>query len=193
MLDRRLIISWVRLTWLGWLLGVPLVVVLALVAEAVGVGGVQAIVGAGMGIGVGLMQGRLIRRLLDRSAAWLCSCAVGLGAPFMLTDVSKAAGWDIPYSLLASIALGGLVVGVWQSLILRSRLRRTGWWVVGSALGWTLAASTSSIAESLQRSQSLRGLWGALAYLGIVAAGGLVLGAVTGICLAWMFRHEPAT
>ena len=52
---------WVRATWLGWLLGIPLIVVLALLAEGVGVGGAQVCVGAGMGLGVGFMQ----RRALD--------------------------------------------------------------------------------------------------------------------------------
>ncbi len=39
-------------------------------------------------------------------------------------------------------------------------------------------------------SVSFAKIWGALAYLGIVAAGGLILGLVTGICLAWMFQIQ---
>jgi hypothetical protein len=91
-----------------------------------------------------------------------------------------------------SIAIGGLIVGGWQALMLSSQLRKTGWWIVASVLGWALAAGTSSIADSLPRSHAIRGVWGALAYLGIVAAGGLILGLVTGICLVWLFQHESA-
>ena len=65
-------------------------------------------------------------------------------------------------------------------------------WILNTWLGWTLAAGTSYMADSLVRSHSIRGITGALAYLGILLAGGLVLGAFTGICLAWMPRREPA-
>jgi len=92
----------------------------------------------------------------------------------------------------AIIAIGGLIVGVWQAFILSSQLHKIGLWTAASVLGWFLAAVTSSIADSVPRSQAIRGIWGALAYLGIVAAGGLILGSVTGVCLAWLFRHKSA-
>jgi hypothetical protein len=190
MIDRRLFASWIRATWLGWLIGIPFIIVFALAGEAVGIGGAQVLVGAGMGTGVGLMQGRIIRSIVGKSALWIWSCILGLGAPFLMTDIAKVAGFDIPYSLLVSIAIGGLIVGGWQTLILRSHTHRAGSWMMASALGWTLAAGTSAIADRLSRSHSLRGIWGAVAYLGIVAAGGLILGLVTGGCLAWMFRPE---
>lgn len=192
MIDRRLFISWVRATWLGWVLGIPFIIVLALVGEAVGIGGAQVLVGVGMGASVGLMQGRIIKKILNQSALWIWSCIVGLGVPFLMTDLAKVAGLNIPYSLLGAITIGGLIAGGWQTLILRSHIRRAGSWMMASALGWTLAAGISATADSLPRSHSLRGIWGALAYLGIVAAGGLILGLVTGACLAWMFRHESA-
>jgi hypothetical protein len=190
MIDRKLLFSWIRATWFGWLLGIPIIIALALIGEAVHIGGSQVLVGAGMGTGIGLMQGRVIRRILHKSGQWICSSIVGLGAPFLLTDISKVVGWNLPYSLPVSIVLGGLIIGSWQALILRSRLGKTGWWLVASVLGWTLAAGTSAIADFLPRSHVLRGLWGALAYLGIVASGGLILGIVTGLCLAWLFRNE---
>jgi hypothetical protein len=192
MIDRRLFLSWIRATWLGWLLGIPFIIVLALVGEAVGIGGAQVMVGAGMGAGVGLMQGRLIRSIIGKPALWIWSCILGLGAPFLMMDIAKIAGFDIPYSLLVYIVIGGLIVGGWQALILRSHIPGTGLWMMASALGWTLAAGTSAIADSLSRSHSIRGIWGAVAYLGLVAAGGLILGLVTGWCLAWMFRQKSA-
>src|ERR1041384_7231917 len=136
MIDRKLFVWWARNTWFGWLLGVPIIIVLALVGEAVGIGGAQALVGAGMGTGIGLMQGRIIRTKLHKSATWIWSCIVGLGLPFLVTDISKVAGWKLPYSLLVLIALGGIIVGGWQALILRSKIRNTGWWIVASAVGW---------------------------------------------------------
>lgn len=192
MIDRKLFVSWVRATWLGWLLGVPIIILLALIGEAIGIGGAQVLVGVGMGTGIGFMQGRVIKGILHNSTPWLWSCIIGLGAPFLMMDISKVVGWNLPYSLLLSITLGGLLAGIWQALILRSRLRKTALWIVTSALGWTLAAGTSATADSLSRTQALRGVWGALMYLGIVAVGGLILGLCTGICFVWFFRHESA-
>ncbi len=192
LIDRRLVLRWVRATWFGWLLGIPAIIVLALVGEAVGIGGAQVLVGAGMGTGIGLMQGRVIRSMLPKSGAWIWSCVVGLAVPFLVTDIAKATGRDVAYSLFASVAVGGLIVGGWQALILRARLRQTRLWVVASALGWTLAAGTAAVADAVSRSQALRGLRGAVVYLGVVAAGGLILGLITGVCIAWMFQHEHA-
>ena len=191
MIDRKIIGSWIRATWLGWILGIPIVIALALIGEAIHIGGAQFLVGAGMGTGVGLIQSRVIRRILDRGALWICSCIVGLAVPFLLTDLSKFVGWNLPYSLPLAITLGGLIIGGWQALILRSRVRQTGWWLVASALGWTLAAGTAALADS-SRLRAIRGIWGALAYLGMIAAGGLVLGIVQGFGLAWLLRNEPA-
>lgn len=190
MSDRKLFIQWVRATWMGWLLGIPLIIVLALAGEAVGIGGVQVIVGLGMGTGIGWMQGRVMRSILDKSRPWVLACAVGLAIPFLLTDISKAAGLDLPYFLPFAVAIGGLTVGVWQALLLRSRFRGTGLWVAASVLGWMLAGGTSAAADVLSRSQSLRGIWGALAFLGIVAVGGLILGLVTGAALVRLVRHQ---
>ena len=191
MIDGKLLLSWIRATWFGWLLGIPIITVLALIGEAVHIGGAQVLVGVGMGTGIGLMQARVIRRILHKSTLWIWSCIVGLGTPFLSTDISKVVGWNLPYSLPAAKGLGGLIIGIWQALILRSRLRQTGWWIVASALGWALAGGTSAMADS-PRAHAIRGIWGAVVYLGIIAAGGLILGLVTGLCLAWLLRNESA-
>ena len=192
MTQRKVFYQWVRATWAGWVLGIPFIIALALMGEAVGIGGVQVLVGVGMGAGIGLMQGRAIRSVLHSASPWFWSCVVGLGLPFLTWDIAKAAGWDFPYSLYVSVALGGLIVGVWQTFLLPPHLRNTGWWVAASVVGWNLAAGTAAIADSLFRSRSFRGLWGALAYLGIIAAGGLILGLVTGGSLVWLLRQKPA-
>ncbi len=193
MFDRKLFISWVRASWLGWLLGIPIVVALALLGEAVHIGGSQVLVGMGMGAGIGLMQGRIIRRVIHKSALWICSCIVGLGTPFLITDISTAVGWKLPYSLPVAIIVGGLLIGIWQAVILRSHVRKAGLWIIASVIGWMLAAGTAALADSLPRTHVLRGIWGALAYLGLVAAGGLVLGIITGLSLEWLLRNELRT
>src|SRR5687767_7530707 len=160
--------QWVRATWAGWILGICLIIAFALAGEAAGVGGAQVFVGAGIGMGVGFMQRRAMKGVLQQPGPWLWSCVIGLAVPFLVTDIANAAGWKLPFSLHACVAMGGLIVGAWQALILRQRLRRTELWTVASAVGWILAGGTAAVADALQRAKLLRGLSGAIAYLGII-------------------------
>ena len=171
---------WLRATWLGWILGVPLILVLALAGEAVGIGGARVLVGLGMGTGVGLLQGRAIRSVVGRAGPWVWSSALGLALPFLVADVANTARWVVTYSLYWCVAVGGLIVGSWQALLLRPRFTGPLWWVAGSTVGWSLAAATAAVADLLRQTGSLRGLGGAAVYLGTVMAGGLVLGMITG-------------
>lgn len=190
MSDARLLGPWVRATWQGWLLGIPLVVGLALLGEALGIGGAQVLVGLGMGLGVGGMQGRVIRRRIAASAPWFWSSVGGLALPFLVTDIAGAMGRGLPYSLPLSVAVGGLLAGTGQALVLRARVGDRAWlWVPASGLAWALSAAASGVADSWMRAHSLRGIGGALVYLGITASGGLILGLVTAWPLAWILAH----
>ncbi|AKC86429.1 hypothetical protein WQ53_06245 [Pseudoxanthomonas suwonensis] len=179
---------WILATWLGWLLGLVLIMPLAIAGEWIGTGGAQGPVGVGMGIGVGLMQARAMRGLGGGADQWFWVTCIGLALPFVANDLAGVASVELPYSLLASVAAGGALAGGMQALVLRHRVRRTWWWVAGSTVGWSLAASGAKAADLLQRQTGLRGALGALAYLGVVAAGGLVLGLVTGAILRSLSR-----
>lgn len=184
--QRQILRAWLRTTWIGWVLGVPCIVVLALLGEALGIGGVQFLVGAGMGAGIGYMQSRVLRGVLDKPATWFWASLLGLALPFLVTDIAKALEWNLPYSLYVCVAIGGLLVGVWQTLMLRPRFDKVAWWIVASLAGWSAASGMAALAQI----QSLRGLVGALAYLAIVAAGGGVLGLVTGAAWAWLLKPK---
>jgi hypothetical protein len=168
------------------------VAVLALAGEALGIGGSQALVGAGMALGIGIMQGRDMRRILGKAAPWIVSTVVGMTWPFLLMDILKAAHFEVAYSLQLCVAIGGFSAGTWQAFILRSRFRRTGSWVVASAIGWMLAAGMAALADFAGKSHAIRGVSGALAYLGLIGLGGGILGLVTRISLASMLRQERA-
>jgi hypothetical protein len=177
-------LRWVRATWGGWVLGVPCIAALALLGEAIGIGGAQLIVGAGMGVGVGWLQARALRGLLPAVAPWFWSAVIGLTLPFLVVDIATAAGWSLPYWLYVTITAGGLLVGCAQWLILRRHFKDAPWWIAASSAGWGLAGGAAAIADALMKSRQIRGIGGLLAYLALIAVGGLVLGVVTGLCLA---------
>jgi hypothetical protein len=184
--NSELLRRWVRATWIGWLLGIPCIVVLALLGEAIGIGGAQVFVGAGMGVSVGAMQSRVVRNLLGSGAAWFWSCVGGLGGAFLLTDVGALLG--VPYSLPLAVALGGLLAGIWQAMLLHERMGGSSLWILASVAGWELAAAMVSVADVLVKAQTVRGWIALVAFLAIVALGGLVLGLVTGFALSRLSR-----
>ena len=172
------IARWTMVTWLGWLLGIPSVALLALLGEVLHLGGAQGWVGAGMGLAVGLLQGRSLRRAGISAVRWLTATSLALAAPFLVLDVFHALGRGVPYSLLICVAIGGSMVGVAQGQLLPSHAKRS--WVVASSVGWFMAAAAAWGADALFRTHRVAGIVGALEYLGLIASGGLLLGLATG-------------
>ena len=179
---------WIRSTTLGWLLGFPLVILLALGGEAIGVGGIQSLVGAAMGLGVGITQGRALRPRLGSPTSWIVATTLGLAAPFIIYDLSVVLERPLPYRLPVVVAIGGLGVGIWQSVLLRRRYDGTVTWIGASLVGWTLAAIAAYSADLVQHS-GIRGMAGALLYLGAAAVGGPILGLVTGLAFTRLERR----
>lgn len=184
--------AWLRATWLGWLLGVPCIVLLALAAEAVHLGGLQVFVGTGMGLGVGLLQARHVRRCGLSARSWILASALGLGLPFLAWDVAVALGTTWTYYLAGCVATGGLIVGLWQGQLLKRHLAAPAGWVVGCTLGWGLAGGLATTADLLVKGHAIRGVPGAALYLALVALPGGVLGFVTARVLAATWRPAAA-
>lgn len=180
---QTLYLQWVRASFAGWLLGIPLIIVFALLGEAIGIGGVQVLVGLAMGAGIGFMQGRVLQPLLHNKRAWMLSWLIGLSLPFLLADLSLRFRWGLPYSPYIAISIGGLLVGIYQLFLLRAHFRNAGWWILGSLLGCAAASIGPGISDFTFQHRLIPGLWGALSYLGFASVGGLLLGAVSGLFL----------
>jgi hypothetical protein len=171
---------WVKATTLGWLLGFGLVVILAIAWDQVG-GSAQFMVGVGMGAGVGFMQARVLGEWVEPTRRWIWVTTIGMGLPFLLWDLAGAVGMEAFFSLPVSMVVGGLLVGVLQSILLRSRVNRTSWWIPVNLVGWGLPAAAIALGDSGFLSGP-----GALISIGAMFFGGSILGAVTGKVLLWM-------
>lgn len=182
--------SWLRATALGWLLGIPLLVILALIGESLGVGGTQVLVGLGMGIGVGIMQGRRIATWLPIGRAWRYVTPLALALPFLATDLGNLLDLDFPYSLPVAVAIGGLLTGLAQTRLLRPHVTNAALWVPASLIGWSLAGAVASLGDVVVKNSAVRGIAGALLYLGLAAGGGVVLGVVTAFAIGKLVRRE---
>lgn len=98
----------------------------------------------------------------------------------------------MPYSLYLAVVCGGLVVGVWQAALLRPSIGRANPWVAASVLGWVLASGSVALADDVVRAKDITGIPGALAYLCLVATGGVLLAVSTGLVLVRLLRSQSA-
>jgi hypothetical protein len=180
--DRGLFVSWLLASFAGWLLGLVLILTAALLGDMLGFGGSQFIIGAGMGTGIGYMQGRILQHLSGAAGPWLWASLMGMGAPFLVSDLLTWAG--LPFPLPLSVGAGGLLAGFLQRRILASLTPRANWWIPASFAGWILAAGMVAISSVL--TGVLAGFYGTLINLVLILLGGVVLGAVTGGALIWI-------
>ena len=181
---RLLIMRWVRSTELGWLLGIPLIIAFASIGEALGIGGLQCLVGAGMGAGVGWMQARELRGHLESPGRWALATLVALSLPFLVTDLLGLLGLRSLYSLGVCVICGGLLVATAQSRTLRLDPPAHRHWIVANLLGWSGAALLVGLADFVGRNRQPKGLLGAVLFLALVGLGGIVLGLATGGSMA---------
>lgn len=174
---------WTKATFIGWLLGVFLILSLSSALDAAGIEHMQFYLGVGMGAGVGLSQWFFFRSFLKLNSSWIFASLFGLGLPFLILDVI---GKDfIINKLILGVAFGGLTAGFFQFMILRKQSATAYLWIIGSVIAWTLAALTMLVIDytmTLKTSGSANLLL-ALLNLLIILSGGLILGVCTGITL----------
>jgi hypothetical protein len=169
---------WIRVTFLGWVLGFALVLLLIALSEGVGLGDTQFSIGLGMGAGVGWLQARAIAANLGGRRRWFAASTLGLTAPLAISDAADLLSAAQPYYLPLFIVLGGLLVGSLQWLILRRGGRRAHAWIPATTLAWSLAGSMVFVSDQLI--PKIPGIVGALLYVTPILLGGLLLGAASG-------------
>jgi hypothetical protein len=184
---------WILANFLGWLLGFVFIFLGLVFASLMGVERAQFYFGIAMGAGIGYAQVRAVGRQLSLGNWWGWASVVGMGAPFVVSDIVRAVWSGLPYllSLSLSVACGGLLVGLLQRRLLRLHSTRSNWWVPASVAAWTLAAATVYFYGAVP-GVSGSGTWSALINLAAILLGGPILGAVTGGTLLWMLRYRPA-
>jgi hypothetical protein len=185
--------AWIRITFLGWLFGIVLVMAIAFMTEMVGIRAAQIPVGLGMGLGVGLAQERTLRPLLGERPTWRWASALGLALPFLIVDLARLLGNPIPYSLYPGLAAAGVTAGAAQAYALRPHPISAPLWILANALGWSAGASMVAAADSLGDVPGLRGIEGVFLYLALVALGGVFLGAATSVPLRGVTAPEDPT
>jgi hypothetical protein len=108
-----------------------------------------------------------------------------MACPFALWDLLGYSldGWV----LIAPTALGALLVGLGQHRLLGIRGVRAYYWALASVIAWALAAAMTLALLAIPNHPT-SGLLQWLRALLAVGSGGIVLSAITGRVLVWLFR-----
>lgn len=183
--------KWIKTTFFGWFLGIILILVLSSLFDAMGIEGFQFFLGIGMGAGVGFMQGRLLRTTAFVNKPWLWTSIIGMGLPFMISDLLILYG-NLSlgsYYIPICIASGSVLVSVLQFLYLKKGSPKAMLWILGCSLAWMLAGITvfaidytNHIADQVMVQFFLN--------LFLILGGGVVLGLVTSPFLRVILRQD---
>lgn len=180
---------WTKATFLGWLLGVALILVLSSVLDSTGIEHLQFHLGVGMGAGVGFAQWLLLKKRAAMSKNWIWFSILGMGIPFIILDLMPAE--MAPHKIAAGIVSGALATGLLQYQLLKKQFRNAQLWIYGCFTGWTLAVATV-FAIDYTKYLTSSNLVLFFLNLFLMLAGGIVLGAISGFALKRIYsNHSP--
>ena len=104
--------QWLKVNFLGWLLGAFLIIGLSSFLDSLGIENMQFYLGLGMGAGVGLVQWKQLKKWLDMPIKWFWVSTLGLGLTFFFIDFIPKE--SLPFKIPVSIAIGSIICGYFQ-------------------------------------------------------------------------------
>src|SRR5690349_17833965 len=180
---------WIKATFLGWIVGVLLIVLLSSLLDSFDIEGMQFYLGVGMGAGVAFFQWRVLRKFIPLDTRWIWFSVSGMGIPFVIMDFLMPTPGS--QKLVISISVCALVTGIIQYFLLKQSSPKSQIWIPANFLGWTLAAfCVLAIDYTMEMRDVIPPLIGAIINLLLILGSGVVLGATTGIVLK---RILPST
>lgn len=155
-----------------------------------------------VGAVVGIIQWLILRRRVSQVGWWAPAIVAGLVFASVLLyalpvarnyflEVENIFAFRLGFIMLWS--LGGTLASVFQWFFLRRQISLSGWWVLASAVGWSLGAVVWELSNWFLFERFGFGPGGLLEFLQILNAFGLffgiIMGAVTGGAIVWLLRQ----
>jgi len=184
--EKYFLILWIMANAVGWILGVIVALMLAALQETIHLGN-AVYIGLGMGWTVGLAQWLVARKWFGATIRWMWAPALGMTTSFLFADLLRLDQSVAALPLFA--AIGGLLTGLLQKDLPRSRSSLARRWAIVSAVAWMCPALLVAV---LLVPGHPRTLLESVRNLGSIASGGVVLGIITGVSLV-SFVHAEST
>jgi hypothetical protein len=171
---------WVAANLLGWLVLVALLAALPTLKSIRGLFVAPLLIGVPLGIA----QWLVLRRLIPLSPLWVLTLPVGWVLSMLVPVAIPASLWQVVDSestatLTLLYVVMGAVMGLPQWLMLRRKLLRAAWWILGNSVGMGLGFALVLVTGFINRSE----FW---SYTAVV----LVYGIATGAILLWLLGQK---
>ncbi|TAJ15681.1 hypothetical protein DMA11_00300 [Marinilabiliaceae bacterium JC017] len=137
-----------------------------------------------LGLSIGIIQKRLLKKIFKVSSLWIYSAATGFiiieliaGFIFWKLDINRGELNFLegnPFAHALILAISGLLIGFIQRPLLKTYFSRTSYWVIASTLAWGISVLVTAIGHNYN-----------IALLITFITGTLLYGAITGAALTW--------
>jgi len=152
---------------------------------------------AAFGAALGTTQWFVLWQKLHRASWWILASATGIAMGWFL---ERAVGVCISHvegvslSGIEGWAAFGIVLGVMQWLVLRTRVHRAGWWILASLAALVLGGVAAEVGDHIAGffHSKIAGIQSPIDVaidFAILAIFGTVREAITGLVLLWLLRH----
>ncbi len=85
---------------------------------------------------IGIVQSILLRPYLRHAGQWSLATGITYWVGGSLAEIASFTGIGLLPSYALSIILLGPICGVWQSRILHSQIKNSGWWILAQTASW---------------------------------------------------------
>jgi len=142
-----------------------------------------------IGLSIGFIQLRLLRKIFNVSSFWLYSIVIGFIMVELIAgiicwkldinrgDLSVLEGDSLGHSLVLSIT--GLMTGIIQFPLLIKHFKRSAYWIAASTVAWGISILLSAIDTGSE-----------IGVLLFLILGILLYGALTGATLMWILKPK---
>lgn len=183
-------LEWMVATLIGYTIGIlailPWMVNLAYAAQPGWSTGLMG--GTILGGAVGVAQWLVLRRHAEQVGWWIVATIagfmVGLGIGMPLADTGfmpTGAALRVAYNTGMTGAIVGVVLGLFQWVVLRRFIPSAALWIVASALGWMVGMGLGAAIST----------WSTT--IGSLLVSGLSCGVVTGIVMQYLMRQKVSS